>query len=45
MTYIDIKVEHLGKKYIIGHQAEPVPYLAFARRTDAESPNQNQNNC
>jgi lipopolysaccharide transport system ATP-binding protein len=29
MTDIVIKAENLGKKYVIGHQAERVPYLAL----------------
>jgi hypothetical protein len=29
MPDIVIKTENLGKKYVIGHQAERVPYLAL----------------
>jgi len=29
MSDIVIKAENLGKKYVIGHQAERVPYLAL----------------
>jgi len=29
MTDIVIKAENLGKKYVIGHQAENGPYLAL----------------
>jgi hypothetical protein len=39
MPDIVIKAENIGKKYVIGHQTERVPYLAFARRADAECAN------